>query len=497
MRGFFSPANIRFVLLISGLMLAVSSCLPIPQLKLELDLPEPIVFYPDAAMKTSYLSIEGFAEPNTPQHYNRAYYQRYFSQGNKPDTIVVLMPGIYGGASSLDLLARQLVATNRNLEVWAIDRRANALEDRSAMKKSLMLADPYIAFDYYIKNYGTAQGFTPIPPEDLRFVGFWGLELHLRDLHEVILLANEQAPRVILGGHSLGAAIVGFYAAFDFGVASSDPGYRYIDGLVLIDGALGRTGAFGRKPEGLGLGPLELIAGTESLEAGRGSPYLTFAASPQVFARRDVLGLLASLRPEELAPEGLYPFPLTNLAALGLSEDDQYSSSTVFSSSWGQALGAKTAGNITAVILGGSEGFRSQTVIGVAEGFDYVDWEAGDASRERSSIAEVASLSAQLATNSNEWYFPLRLAFDIGEKNLRLENEKGFVANSEVKTPTLAIGAGRGLMTSVDKFSAYQNARPGSAFSTYVLPGLTHFDIVQTLKSPVVSLFNLWLEQLK
>ncbi len=479
-----------------GLIGLLPSCLPIPQVKLELELADLEVIHPVNLIRTEYVVIPGYQEEHTPDIYNKAYYERYYISKTSTNTILVLMPGIYGGAGSLDLLARQLVSSNDGLEVWAIDRRANIFEDRSVMKKSIRTSNPYLAFDYYVKNYKTPEGFNPVPPKDIAFMGYWGLEVHLRDLHEVILKAQEQAPRVLLGGHSLGAAISGFYTAFDFGQGKTDPGYKHISGLVLLDGGLGRTGGFDIKLESLGLGPLELFSGVKGLEEGKDSPYLTFALNPKMFVRRDVLILLGYLKPKELAPEGLYPFPLTNLAALGLSEDDQYSSSTVFSSSWGQVFNAETAGNLTAVILGGVEGVRSQSVTGVAKGASFVDWDQGDLSRERSNIAEVAKSSSLIDTNTTEWYFPIRLALDMGSLNVRLDNAKGYIPTSQVTTPTLAIGAGRGLAPDARSFAAYQNARPGSAFSTYNLPGLTHFDIVQTANNPVARLFNLWLEQL-
>ncbi len=40
---------------------------------------------------------------------------------------------------------------------------------------------------------------------------------------------------MILGGHSLGASLTAAYAAWDF---NGKPGYKDVDGLVLIDGGL-------------------------------------------------------------------------------------------------------------------------------------------------------------------------------------------------------------------------------------------------------------------
>lgn len=477
-------------------LLLVPGCLPIPQVQQDLNLPETSYYTNPDLVSTEYLNVRGFQEINTPEKYNQSYYLRYHQSTNQADTIVVLMPGIYGGATSLDVIARQIVASNINTEVWAVDRRANTLEDRSYMQKTLSTKDPSYAVEYYIENLNQENGFNVIPPDTLHFVGFWGLEVHLRDLHEIILKAEQEADTIILGGHSLGAAISGYYAAFDFGFTQADPGYQHIDGLFLLDGALGRTGGFNREPEGIGLGPLELFPGIESLREGSSSPYLTVGLTPANFAKREVLSLLATLEPDELSPEIISKFPITNRAALGINEDDKYGPSTTFSSSWGEVINAEFAGNLLPFLLTGTDALTSRTVIGVSEGQDSVDWSRGDPSIEHSSIDQLAKAWSYPETNRSEWYFPTRFALDIGAQEISLENAKGFVPNNEVMTATLAIGAGRGLVKDVSNFSAYQNVRPGSPFSTYLLPRFTHFDIVQAEQNPAVTLFNLWLERL-
>ena len=62
-----------------------------------------------------------------------------------------------------------------------------------------------------------------------------GPEAALADLRSVIRRARAGGRRVILGGHSVGASTAVAYAAWDFG---GRPGYRDLDGLVLIDGGL-------------------------------------------------------------------------------------------------------------------------------------------------------------------------------------------------------------------------------------------------------------------
>jgi hypothetical protein len=83
-----------------------------------------------------------------------------------------------------------------------------------------------------------------------------------------------------------------------------------------------------------------------------------------------------------------------------------------------------------------------------------------------------------------------------GQFDVRLENTPGFIPNRLVTTPTLAVGAGRGLVTNLERFSAYSNTRIGSPFSAYIIPDFTHLDIVQAQENPFVPMFQRWLEQL-
>jgi pimeloyl-ACP methyl ester carboxylesterase len=479
----------RWILLVL-LIVLVPSCLPIPTVQLDPAVPPVSFRVAPSSVRTEYVSLPGYDEKSTPEEYDKALYLRYFLPDETSETVLILVPGIFGGATSVDILARQLVAATPNLEVWAVDRRANLLEDLSVLQEGLKTRNPQSVYDYYVTNYGTETGFNAVPPEEVRFMVDWGLEVHLRDLHEIVKKAEATAPRVILAGHSLAGSIVGYYAAFRF---PDGAGYTHLDGLVLIEGALGRTGGFDREPEGLNLGPLELIPGTEGLRKGRGSPYLTIGFRPQFYARREAMAMLARFAPDELFPGDIFDFPLTNRAALGIGESHLYGPSTVFSSTLGKATNAVFSGNLTAVILAGGQGIYSSSVVGVAEGYEFVDWDKTDAI---SDIDEIAKSWTNAYTNRSEWYFPIRLALDIGQYHVSLENTPGFIPNRLVTVPTLAVGAGRGLAQRLESFSAYSNARVGSLFSSYIIPNFTHLDIVQATNNPLVGIFQAWLKQI-
>ena len=125
------------------------------------------------------------------------------------------------------------------LQVWAVDRRSEALEDTSRFAKALAgRITVQQAFDYYLgwlSNPSIQPHFQPIDSAQLRLRQAVGAALALQDVRRVVLSAKRQGKRVILGGHSLGASMTVAYASWDFG---GHPGYKDLDGLVLIDGGL-------------------------------------------------------------------------------------------------------------------------------------------------------------------------------------------------------------------------------------------------------------------
>jgi len=440
-------------------------------------------------VQTAYVWLPGYDVPGTPKRLNRTFYLRYHT-GRKADAVLVLMPGIFGGATSFDTVARQLVASRPGLEVWALDRRANALEDRGSLTESLRTRDPGAAYRYYLEDAGTPAGFNVIPQAALGFMRRWGLVAHLHDLHEVVKRANRRAETVVLGGHSLGASLVGLYAAYRFDGGLGD---TFLDGLLLLDGTLGRTGAFGLT-RGLLLGNLELVPPGSGYDEGRGPPYLPAVAGPGLFPRLEALALMARFRPDALSPDTA--FPVTNLARFALQADEDFAPSAIPSVSIGEAVGARYGGNLAAFLIDGPQSSSSRTVVGVADGFEAVSWTQGDLEREHTDVSAYLRARVQLESDFNEWYFPLRLLVDISELPLDLRGRDDFSPHREVSAPTLSIGAGRGLVARVDGFSAYSNLRAGALFSSYVVPGYTHLDIVSARENPVVPLFNRWLTQI-
>ncbi len=475
----------------------LTACLPLPTTKQALDI-QAITFEieaDDILRETMY--VQGFQEAHTPSEYNRslvAKFTRPHVATNKPKTIVVMMPGIYAGITSLELLAKQMIAAQSGVEVWIIDRRSNLLEDVDVFHKSIALQDATLAYDYYVKNYGKESGYLPPDPADIAFMEYWGLELHLADLHAVIQQAVTESEHVYLLGHSLGATMASYYAAFQ--VDEVHVGEDYIDGLILLDGVLGRTGGFGGIQwfDGLlDIAPNSEASGLVDLQTLTGfKTYIPL--NTENFVRRESAALLASLEPEALSP--LHDFPITNRAALGALFDDSFEQSTAFSISMGDVQDATLAGNIVAFVLDGAIGAYSKSLEGVSTDAEKVSWDATLGNKEVCDIDSFAKAYNNLDTNFHEWYFPVELMLDIASYDMTLENESGFIKTSEVDVPTLAIGAGRGLVQNYDTFSAYANLRTGDLLSMTIIDGFTHGDILCAEVNPATVIVLGWLEQL-
>ena len=191
---------------------------------------------------------------------NRARYTRYFLSDQsdiQPDAIVVLVPGFMGGASNLARLADNLMRRARSdssltLEIWAVDRRSNQLEDTVGLDLAEELEDPQLGLNFL---FGEELGL-PLGDElsngpnrravyynnasDTAFMAQWTPLVHSQDIDAVVEEAVSVAANsnVFLGGHSAGTGYAARYAATDFNLSGgvAEPGYRKLRGLVLLEG---------------------------------------------------------------------------------------------------------------------------------------------------------------------------------------------------------------------------------------------------------------------
>ncbi len=326
-----------------------------------------------------------------PAKYDFSHLTRFGPSSAK--TVLVLVPGYSGGAGGFNFVARDIVERVPGLQVWAVDRRSQVLEDTSMFERGLRgEATLQQVRDYYlgwITDRSIQPHFTPPDPKSLSFARDWGLPTHLGDLRRVIRSARRGGRRVILGGHSLGASMTAIYAAWDFG---GRPGYRDVDGLVLIDG--GALGTFDDTDS--------VREVRERLEPLRDQPFAdlvglnlpwaqgVFAGIGGLYAAKDPTGRSPFVDDPLLPPTFKPSFQVTNRALLGYAFDQSTSP---------QSLGLihLRAGRL-------------------ADAGDPRDWESG----EVSPIARVSDFWAAQPVNGVEWYFPQRLSIDVdGASELR------------------------------------------------------------------------------
>jgi hypothetical protein len=327
-----------------------------------------------------------------PSQYDKVFVTKFGPKSAK--RVLVLMPGFYGGAGDFTLDARELVKRVPGLQVWAVDRRSEALEDTSRFTDALAgRITVQQAFDYYLgwlSNATIQPHFQPIDPARFGFARQWGLSLALQDVRRVVLSAKRQGKRVILGGHSLGASMTVAYASWDFG---GHPGYKDLDGLVLIDGGL--LGSFST-PD---------LAQTKKAikDLDKSGPFvdllgLNLPWAAGVFSE---VGALAALKEPTapsiaqsfplLPPAFRPPIPVTNRGQLGYAFDASTSPKAL-------ALIQVQAGML------GPNG-------------DWIDGEV-------TPIERLAQTFAQEPSNATEWYFPARLSIDVDAANALTRNKQ-------------------------------------------------------------------------
>ena len=324
-----------------------------------------------------YVPING-ASGAGPERFDRVFVSKIGS----PDAsrVLVLVPGFIGGAGDFRLIARDIVSRVPDLQVWAVDRRSNALEDTSVFAGG----DPDKAFDYYLRLQEVdGRRFRPLRGQDFPFTREWGLDLALRDLRRVILTARFQgASKVILGGHSLGASTAVAYSTWDFG---GRPGYRDVDGLVLIDGGL--KGTFTSPTYEQARQRLEKLQSSDPFVdlLGIGLPWAAgaFAESAALYAQKKPNQPSVLQQYPPIPPEFKAPVPTTNEAALGYAFDETTSPP-------GFELIRVRAGRL-------------------APSGNPRPWQNG----EVTPIQRLARTFGTEPGNGIEWYFPKRLPLDV------------------------------------------------------------------------------------
>jgi pimeloyl-ACP methyl ester carboxylesterase len=326
-----------------------------------------------------------------PAEFNRVTVHKFGPKSAK--RVLVLMPGTQGGAGDFTLDAHYLVEHVRGLQVWAIDRRTQALEDTATFAAAAAGQIPLQkAFDYYLGG----GGFHFRGADQDPYAREWGMGVALNDARAVVRKARNHGRRqVVLGGHSLGASLTVAYAAWDF---NGRPGYKDLKGLVLMDGGLlGSFDAYDLAQAQQAIAGLQTSSPFLDL-LGIGVPEAAglFAEIGGLYAEQAPTASATTLQGYPLLPaEFNPPFPVTNRALFGYAFDRDTSPA---------ALGLLH-------INGG----------GLAASGDPRDWVDGGVT----PVSRLAKTFGQEPSNAVEWYFPTRLTIDTNGADRMTANDVG------------------------------------------------------------------------
>ena len=482
------------------------------------------------------LSFRGAEEPHTPAALNRVDAYRYAADltanlNGRPDTVLVLIPGLNSGPNTLDLLARALVSRDPTLEVWIAEPRSGILQDRRGVIAALAARNPDFALGYYYGDLAIdGQKFKALDPKTVPSAAYWGLDLHLRDVRVVVTEVRKRFPyaRLFLGGHSLGAMYAALYAGYDFGrvpgpqpvamigdkiAPSPQAGYKDIDGLVLIDGIpLHLPVSF--QPlqylDGLTIPLVGRVPGINALLAQdpnkRVSPFTDTSsiARTQDSILFDTLAVYAYLRPD--APSTIPGYPrnglsITNEALLAAILSDQMEPDMFIRASIGSPLGVFDRMPDPANIS--PNGLLKLSTGRPVPGERLIKWIPYDRSTPR-GLVDLRALEAAILRpdgDFTEWYMPWRLVLDLG-LSLNLDTSGDFARRyvsltqvQYVNVPILLLGAGRGLIRSPGLANFYLNhiATPRGRVRIKVFPQYSHLDIEDAVDNLAVGEISDWL----
>ena len=343
-----------------------------------------------AAAAETVTTIPGAPGPG-PSKYDKVFVTKFGPKSAK--RVLVLMPGYYGGAGDFTLDAREIVKRVPGLQVWAMDRRSQALEDTATFADALAgRVSVQQAFDYYLgwlANPAIQPHFQPLDPAQFAFAKQWGLSMTLQDVRRVVLSAKRQGKRVILGGHSLGASMTVAYASWDF---NGRPGYKDLDGLVLIDGGL--LGSFST--------PISRPRRRPSRRSTCNGPFVDLLGLKLPWAAGvfSEIGALAALKePTAPADRAVLPAPARGVQAADPGHQPRRSSAT--RSTPRRRPPRSSLIHVQAGTLGPNG--------------DWIDGEV-------TPIERLAQTFGQEPANASEWYFPAKLSIDVDAANALTRN---------------------------------------------------------------------------
>ncbi len=452
--------------------------------------------------------IKGFNEPHTPPNVeptedlkaflmetqntidlNRSHIMRIYNKTIiSPQQIIILIPGLNGGGSTMIPLAEGIVRRLHEAEVWIWERRANQLEDRRVIIKALTEKDPSILTGLFENNQfilkDEKKAFYKPTAEDISFVGYWGVNVNINDLFFVVKEARKKAKEVILGGFSLGALYAGVFLSNEFGNENeSVPGYTLVDKVVFFDGPPFTYGYINIEfiyKQGAYLFPASFINGIDKIRTGK---YYPANANPTDFFIIEAKAALAYLAPDALSLEPYTTndkkFPITNQAKFLIMFDDEYQSYKLFTASLGRADAVQSG-------VGDEWETTTMKINNLAENKDRITWILRDKNdkKEFNNGDEYIACSVPIYSNMAEWYQSSEILLDFGIIRQN-DTEKGwqkkyFELNQtyNINISVLCIGLARGLMQTKKRYLEYEKLIQSKDFTIIMLDDYTHLDTI-------------------
>ena len=285
--------------------------------RLHVPLPTSAAPHPEACDWIQYMRFRQAGGPTDP---------------TQADAVAVLQPGILEGATAFDPVARNTIREaarrGKTIEVWALDRRANCLEDKTGLEVVERTGDAQAAIDYYYGGKSIdGKTFAGYRQND-KVLADIGIAQTVNDWHAVLTSELPSQPwreqHVICGGHSLGGILTEIFASWDFDgdpKTTADAGYRQCAGFMAFDTTL-NAGITERNPK-LTSGLLGQLTGgalkaasqttVRALKAGAIPRHVNLLGiSPETMNALELVGTRADQEPDGEATAVMQAVPKTS-----------------------------------------------------------------------------------------------------------------------------------------------------------------------------------------
>lgn len=215
----------------------------------------------EAVVQVTYESVPAtfvIDHPALPAGCNDVRFLRFKTRDSsddaaQSDAAMLLVPGVLEGANGFEYIGRQLVymakvQRDKNIEVWAMDRRSNCLEDLRGMQAAEQAATVEAAEDLIVGYYygdlaidGEAfAGFRS--SRDMPYLIDFGMQQTTEDMYAIIraMVPDSAVSRkkVFVGGHSLGGVHTSMFLSWDLDghpSTTDDIGANRVAGAIGFD----------------------------------------------------------------------------------------------------------------------------------------------------------------------------------------------------------------------------------------------------------------------